>query len=184
MNEVKFVKSKNVTKIKTKKQLIVIHWAACTGAQCVNWFLSPGCRTSAHYVIDRFGNIIQLVNEKFIAWHAGYSSLGDYPTKLRGVDWQSVIVCSIGIELAGPPTTINKIIKKRNWNLKLWTGWPEEMIRSLVELCMDIEVRWPEIRLTDHSTIAPGRKSDVKKGRGIDLFHWERLLNETGIEEA
>lgn len=184
--DIKFLKSKNVTKIKTKKQLIVVHWAACTGPQCVNWFLSPGCHTSAHYVIDRHGNITQLVDEKYIAWHAGYSSLGDYPNDLKRSKkpWNSINVCSVGIELSGPPTAINKIIKKRGWNLKLWTDWPEDEINALIGLCIDIAGRWPGIRLTDHSTIAPGRKSDVKKGRGIDLFPWERLISETEIIEA
>jgi N-acetyl-anhydromuramyl-L-alanine amidase AmpD len=117
-----------------------------------------------------------MVEEKYIA--------GDYPTKLKGVDWKSVNVCSIGIELSGPPTSINKIIKKNNWNLQLWTGWPEKEIQALINLCINIEERWPGIRLTDHSTIAPGRKSDVKKKGGIDRFPWDRLLSETGIEEA
>lgn len=164
--------SKNVTKIATKKLIVVVHWAACTGPQCVRWFLSPGCRTSAHYVIDRFGKITQMVKEKYIAWHAGYSRLKDYPTTLRRRDWQSLNVCSIGIELGGPPARVG------------WPGWPEPEIKALIALCRDIETRWPGIKLTDHSTIAPKRKYDVKKGTGIDLFPWERLLTETELMEA
>lgn len=179
-----FKKSKNYTRIKTEKLLIVIHWACCTGAQCVNWFLNPGCKVSSHYVLDRFGNVTQMVDEKYIAWHAGYSHFKNYPTKLGKTDWKSLNPCSIGIEQAGPPSHINKLIKKYNWDIPEWQGWPENQIQGLIRLCRDIKMRWPEIKLTDHSTIAPGRKSDVLGKSGIDLFPWERLLEETGIEEA
>lgn len=175
------VKCKNFTKIKTNKLLIVIHWAACTGRQAVYWFTCPGNKvSSAHYVIDKKGNVTQLVDEKYIAWHAGYSSLKDYPTILNNRNWMSLNVCSIGIEIAGPPMSINKQEKIIN----KWTGWPEQEIQALIQLCKEIKIRWPNIKLTDHSTISPGRKTDVKKGKGIDKFPWERLLNETEIKEA
>lgn len=171
--------SKNKTKITTKKELIVVHWAGCTGDACVRWFLCPGCRTSAHYVINRFGEITQMVSEKHIAWHAGYSKLKDYPTTLRGKDWESLNVCSLGIEVGGPPKWL------RDHGHHEWpVGWPEDMIKALIALCKDIATRHPGIKITDHSTIAPGRKYDVKTGKGIDLFPWERLLKESGLEEA
>jgi N-acetylmuramoyl-L-alanine amidase len=182
--KIQYKEARNKTKWKKDNLLLVIHWAACTGPQCIYWFQCPGNKgSSAHYVIDRNGLITNMVPEKYIAWHAGFSSLKDYPTKIRGQEWKSVNVCSIGIELAGPPTSINKIAEKRGWAMH-WDGWPGPEINALIELCIDIKNRWPEIKLTDHSTISPGRKSDVKKGRGIDIFPWNRLLKETGIEEA
>jgi len=124
-----------------------------------------------------------MVDEKYIAWHAGYSSLKNYPTSLNGKNWESLNVCSIGIELAGPPSAINRIAENRGWDMR-WDGWPELEIQALIKLCKDIKKRWPDIKLTDHSTIAPKRKGDVKKGEGIDLFPWKRLLMQTGILEA
>lgn len=164
---------KNQNKIITEKQLIVIHWTACSGKGAVNWFTnSTNKRTSSHYVITGKGKIYQLVDEKYVAWHAGKSKLKDYPTEMGKYIKGTLNGCAIGIEIAGPPGTME------------WDCWPEPEIKALIELCKEINKRWPEIKLTDHSTIAPGRKYDVKKGKGINLFPWERLLKETGIKEA
>lgn len=179
-----YIEARNQTRWKKDNLLLVIHWAACTGAQCIYWFRCPGNKgSSAHYVIDRNGKITQMVDEKYIAWHAGFSSLKNYPTKIHNQEWKSVNVCSIGIELAGPPSSINKIAEKEGWTMR-WDGWPESEIQALIDLCKEIKTRWPKIKITDHSTISPGRKSDVKKGKGIDIFPWKRLLSESGIEEA
>jgi len=152
-------------------KLVVIHWTAGSFNSCLRWFQAPNNkRSSAHYVISELGKIVQMVDEESVAWHAGISSWKDYPTY---GNWNSLNPCSIGIELAGPPSCIG---------LK---GWNEEQLDALVELCRDIRIRMPDIKLIDHSRIC-ATKIDVLKGTGYeeDLFPWGRLLSESGMIEA
>lgn len=153
-------------------KLIVIHWIVGTLDACVRWFQAPSNnKSSAHYVIGVNGEIVQMVEEENIAWHAGVSSWKDYPT--YGM-WQSLNPCSIGIELAGPPSSIGM------------KGWPKSEIIACAELCKDIHIRWPEIKIIDHSRISPAVKIDVIKGTGHpeDVFPWTELLELSGVPEA
>ncbi len=179
-------------------KLVVIHWTAGSFNSCLRWFQAPNNkRSSAHYVISELGKIVQMVDEESVAWHAGISSWKDYPTypastnnivnpwvvsettdgeKIKHrkyYDWNSLNPCSIGIELAGPPSCIG---------LK---GWNDEQIEALVELCRDIRIRMPDIKLIDHSRIC-ATKIDVIKGTGYeeDIFPWDRLVDDTKMIEA
>ena len=176
----RFIESPNKTTCKAipswlSKDLIVIHWIAGSAKGAINWFSNPISKVSAHYVIDSDGNITQMVSEQDIAWHAGLSSYKDYPTKYNGHEWGSLNVCSIGIELEGPPSCV-KGMKK----------WSKKMIRACAKLCREIGERHPGIKLTDHSRIAPFRKIDVIAGTGRveDIFPWKEFVELTGLKEA
>ena len=169
----KYIQSPNYTPV--DKKLIVIHWVAGSAKGCINWMINPMSQVSAHYVVDRFGAVTQLVEEQDIAWHAGRSSLPGYPTDWNGTEWKSLNPCSIGIELEGPPSSVN--------GMESWHG---EQISALVGLCKEIAARNPGIKLTDHSRISPGRKIDVIAGTGNeeDVFPWDEFVKMTGIQEA
>jgi len=50
---------------------IVLHYTtSATAKSAVNWFLDPKSRVSAHYVIDKNGDIYQCVPDGEKAWHA------------------------------------------------------------------------------------------------------------------
>jgi AmpD protein len=110
-----------------------------------------GLRVSAHYFIDREGEVIELVDPAQMAWHAGEST------------FEGRTGCnpfSIGIELEGGPDH----------------PFTEEQYRSLKELCLTLMKRYPLItpeRIVGHSDIAPGRKEDPGP-----FFAWERLREE------
>ncbi len=56
--------------------LIVIHYTANgSAAGAIAWFKKPSAEVSAHYVIDRGGEIFQLVRDGDAAWHAGQGSI-------------------------------------------------------------------------------------------------------------
>ena len=196
MNIINVDYNKNQTRIVTDKKLIVAHWAGCSFKTCLSWFKSAhNKRSSAHYIIDINGDVYQLIDNRDISWHAGVSVYKDYPTVLNGVDWFSLNVCSIGVELAGPPSILSL------------PGWPDAQINAFITLCSSIKVEYPLIKLTDHSTIAAyakkdttgkiidykrnkdgsikrGRKPDVLKGKGVNLFPWKQLLINSGVPEA
>jgi len=91
---------------------------------------------SAHYLIDRKGNIYRLVSEQKVAFHAGKSKLPDGSTSVNN--------CSLGIEL-----------------LTSFTDSPtEQQLNSLLLLVKDIKSRYNIKFVLRHSDIAPLRKTD------------------------
>ncbi len=84
-----FIESPNYSsRNETNIDMIVLH---CTTAGIVegtiNWFLNSKSKVSAHYVIDKNGDIYQMVRDECSAWHA-----------------KAVNSRSIGIELVGTAT--------------------------------------------------------------------------------
>jgi len=105
-------------------------------------------RVSAHLLIRRSGELIQYVPLHLRAWHAGVS---EFHGRSRCNDF------SIGIELEGSDRA------------------PFEDAQYLVlqRLSRRLMTRYPQItpeRITGHSDIAPGRKTDPGP-----RFDWERF---------
>lgn len=105
-------------------------------------------QVSAHGLIERDGNLVQFVDLRERAWHAGRSSFcgreecNDY---------------SIGIELEGTDDT----------------PYTDVQYQTLARLAADLMARWPAItpqRIVGHSDIAPGRKTDPGPA-----FEWARF---------
>lgn len=172
--------------------LAVIHWLAGTFASGIRWAQAPSNNKSSwHYQISVDGRIVQLVDAKEVAWHAGESHWKDYPTYPANYDvtanpiansetgdrtykaWNSLNPCSIGIELEGPPSSIGT------------KSWPKIQIEKCAELLRMISDRYPGIKLIDHSRICSA-KIDVIKGTGYpeDVFPWAELVELSGLEEA
>lgn len=107
-------------------------------------------RVSSHILIKREGFVTQFVSFNDRAWHAGASS---FEGRENCNDF------SIGIELEGCDDE----------------AFSDEQYRSLTALSVDIMQAYPKItvdRITGHSDIAPGRKTDP----GI-AFDWPRYKN-------
>jgi N-acetyl-anhydromuramyl-L-alanine amidase AmpD len=104
-------------------------------------------KVCAHYLIDRDGNIIQLVNERNIAFHAGVSKLPDGSTGINSR--------SIGIEI------VTSLTEK-----------PAEIqIIAAAKLVRDIQSRHKIMYILRHSDIAPERKTDPWN------MDWESFLS-------
>lgn len=105
-------------------------------------------QVSAHVLIRRDGSVKQFVPFDQRAWHAGQSC------------YQGDEACndfSIGIELEGTDDS----------------AFEDIQYRKLAELIVSLEQTYPEInrqRVTGHSDIAPGRKTDPGSG-----FDWDKL---------
>lgn len=119
--------------------MVLIHYTAMQDAMgAVRHLCTPESQVSAHWLIDRDGTLVAMVDESRRAWHAGageWGGQGDVNSR------------SIGIELAN-------------------TGaepFPEPQMAALERLLDDIRTRWPRVapeRVLAHSDIAPGRKID------------------------
>lgn len=72
---VNWTPSPNFTSIKQRKiEAIVFHYTAGGGANSLKWLTNPESQVSAHYMIDRDGEIYQMVDLEEIAWHCkGYN---------------------------------------------------------------------------------------------------------------
>ena len=129
-------------------ELIVLHYTAMDSAQAAcDWLCNPASEVSAHYLVARDGQVIQMVADAQRAWHAGHG------------EWQGradVNSRSIGIELdnAGDHP------------------FPDLQMAALEELLDRLMQRWsiPPCAVIGHSDMAPGRKIDP--GRRFD---WGRL---------
>lgn len=90
-----------------------------------------------HYLITKEGDIIQLVNENDVAWHAGVS-------RIPYTNRTNINTCSIGIEIINTKTT--------GPNIKQYA--------SLILLTKDICSRYNIQYILGHKDIAPNRKDD------------------------
>jgi AmpD protein len=107
---------------------------------------------SAHFVVDRQGNITQFVPLEKRAWHAGESA------------WQGKDNCndySIGIEMIGD--------ERQPFTRKQYT--------ETARLCRSLILQYPNMdktRIIGHQDIAPSRKWDP--GKQFDWQHFNRSL--------
>ncbi len=113
-----------------------------------------GLEVSAHFLIDRQGEVVQFVSTADRAWHAGESS---YCGEKNCNDF------SVGIELEGTDDM----------------PYTEQQYGRLVDLTKTLMARYPAIveeRIVGHSDIAPGRKTDPGQS-----FDWQRFRDELRI---
>lgn len=131
--------------------MVVLHYTAMKNAKdAIIRLTDPESEVSAHYLIEKSGNIIQLVDEQKRAWHAGRGSWGNI---------NDINSHSIGIELDYCPS--------------IKSGFEDRQIYSLEILLFNILERRSEIRpefIIAHSDMAPGRKCDPGKN-----FPWKKL---------
>lgn len=163
-----------------KPTILVLHYTACEKNEAKELFNKKD-NVSAHYLVDREGNISQFVPEDQRAWHAGHGYW-------RGEE--DVNTVSIGIE------TINLGFKVKedqpngervrgDSEEKEWYKYDQELLKTLAPLCKNIIDRHnikPQ-NIIGHSDMATNRGTN-HLGRKVDpgpLFPWERLYNEYGI---
>ncbi len=145
----------SLPKRKIKKiKYIIIHY---TGMRNENAAIKRLCDeskdVSAHYFIKNNGEIINLVPDLYVAWHAGNS---------RWKNYNSLNKNSIGIEIHNPGH--NYVYKNFSFN----------QLKSL-KLLLKKLIKKYKINLKNilgHSDIAPERKKDPG-----EKFPWKKLAN-------
>jgi N-acetylmuramoyl-L-alanine amidase len=143
-------------KIRSKVEIkfVIIHYTGMQSEiESIKRLKNPRYKVSSHYLINRKGEIIQLVNDRNIAWHAGKSKWKKFNNLNRN---------SIGIELVnrGHQFGYQKFSKKQ--------------IKSLIKLCISLKRKYSikKENFLGHSDIAPLRKIDPG-----ELFPWKKLSN-------
>ena len=82
--------SQKKRKIKDIKFVIIHYTGMQSEIESINRLKNPRFRVSCHYLINRKGEIIQMVKDRNIAWHAG---------KSKWKKFKDLNHCSIGVEL-------------------------------------------------------------------------------------
>lgn len=116
------------------------------------WFAEnlQGLTVSAHFVIDRSGNITQFVACDKRAWHAGVSQ---HAGRKQCNDF------SIGIELEGTDTL----------------AYTDAQYDALAALTQCLRAHYPLTSVRGHCDIAPGRKTDPG-----EAFNWGHYAERAG----
>ncbi len=144
-------------------EFLIIHGTWMAGDDgALQRLCDPVAEVSCHYYITREGQILQLVPERLVAFHAGVSKA----VNSEGVEIHGLNNWSLGIEVAncgpfldGPPSLEQE-------TLVGWTRaepYTEAQYVALKALVADILARNPHIcveRVLGHNEVAPDRKSD------------------------
>lgn len=129
---------------------------------------------STHYLINRNGDIFQLVPENRIAFHAGKGSLPNFPQYTNKLNDYS-----IGIELLaiGTENEMISVMSKDQYSKvnPSFVGFTTEQYDSLNHLVKDILKRNPSVindrkHVIGHDEYAPNRKFDPGS-----LFSWSKI---------
>ena len=136
----------------TKINSIILHYTGMkTFHEAYERLCDKNSKVSSHYLIGRDGRIINLVDEKYRAWHAGVS-------EWKGID--NLNNNSIGIELENPGHEFGYI------------PFSKKQMEALVFLCKELKSRYyiKADWVLGHSDISPGRKLDPG-----EKFDWESI---------
>lgn len=151
---------------------LVLHYTAGTTLDgAVSWFKNPEAKASAHFVIDRNGSVIQLVELNKCAWHAGKSAWGN----IQGLNRYS-----IGIELVNagklqrradgkwvnwantviPDDQVSEAKHKNEATHAGWHIYPESQLNTAIRVAQCLNSLHSFEDILGHDDIAPQRKTD------------------------
>lgn len=163
--------------------LLVIHYTA-TQFSPANAFAMQNAAASAHLIVDKGGEILQMVEFNVTAAHAGKSS------------WKGREGCnrfSVGIEIVNPgplemrdgvlcDTTarrpwkgdvVNARHKNPNCRFDRWAAYSEQQMASVVAASKAICEAYGITDVVGHEDVSPGRKIDPGPA-----FPWDRFRAE------
>ena len=133
-------------------KFIIFHYTGMKKEnQAINQLTNNNSKVSSHYLIKNSGEILNLVPDLYIAWHAGLSSWKKY---------KSINKYSIGIEICNPGHEYS------------YKKFSKKQIKSILKLCFYLKKKYrikPNFIL-GHSDIAPDRKKDPG-----EKFPWRYL---------
>ncbi len=150
---------------------IVDHYTAGGFRGSVAWLCDPRAQASAHFVVSKAGDVVQLASLNDRTWHAGESTfLGR--GNVNGRTW------GIEIENLGPlkASTTSAFVAPDG---VAWDPYPEaqmvavlDLTRKLVALAPNAQQmrERPTLYLVGHEHVAPGRKRDPGPA-----FPWGRV---------
>lgn len=148
LSKIKFQASPNFSQrvAGSKIKFLVVHTTQGASPGCTSWLCNPKSNVSAHYVIDKHGQVVQLVHLKDKAWHVGKANS-----------------LAVGVEMEG-------MIEDPHWvTLELW----KTAVELFAALCKEFKLpvtaivghNSPEMKKYGNCHQDPGSFFDMEKFR-------------------
>lgn len=139
---------------------IIIHTtngrAGTTSLAEVNYLVHAN-NVSAHYLIGKNGEIYQILNPRFVAWHVGAATKAIYDNRR-----------SIGIEVHFTPAEGE------------WTAYQKTALTYLTQYLMEV-YRITQVQTHRDAASPKGRKIDPSGFNDQDFKVWLSMLNSEGV---
>ena len=153
INSIKSPNHSQRKRSKKKIEFIIIHYTGMQSERAsIKRLVSSKSKVSTHYLINRDGEVVKMVDENRVAWHAGKSKWKHF-NKLNST--------SIGIELVNKGHQFG------------YQSFPKAQIQKLVLLLKTLVKKYKikNTNILGHSDIAPLRKIDPG-----EKFPWNYLI--------
>ena len=140
------------TRVNKDIKIIVLHYTGMQSKiESVKRLLSTKHKVSCHYLIDRRGQILKMVEDNKVAWHAGKSKWKNFVNLNKN---------SIGIEIVNKGHELG------------YEKFTFQQINSLIQICKNLKKKYKikNSNIVGHSDIAPLRKRDPG-----EKFPWKKL---------
>ena len=141
-------------RLKKEIKFVIIHYTGMQSEiESINRLKNPYSKVSCHYLINRKGEVIRMVEDKKIAWHAG---------KSKWKNFKNLNKQSIGIELVNRGHRFG------------YQSFSKKQIKKLIFICKKLKKMYfiKKENFLGHSDIAPLRKIDPG-----EKFPWKTLSN-------
>lgn len=169
--QVIFEKSPNQSSPMSPIYLIMHYTAGPTLDGAVEWFKKAEAKASAHLVIGRDGEIVQMVPFNKKAWHAGKSVWGNldgmnqysigielvnagklrHRSDLKWVNWANNVI---------PDDQVTEAIHKSEATTAGWHEYTETQIKAAIKVASLLNATYQFTDVLGHEDISPGRKVD------------------------
>jgi N-acetylmuramoyl-L-alanine amidase len=175
-----FVRSPNISGKVTHEYLVIHYTAGRTSEGAVSWLTNRASRASAHLVIDRNGEIMQLVPFDRMAWHAGVSSwegrfgLNRYSLGLeldnagrltrKGENWRAWFQHEYAQE------SVLQAVHTHGRKSYGWHLYPPEQIEATLEVAQLLVTHYSLRDVVGHDDISPRRKWDPGPAFPMESF--------------
>ena len=135
-----------------KIKFIIFHYTGMQKeSEAINRLTNIQSEVSSHYLIKKNGDIVVMVPDLYIAWHAGESSWKNFKSLNKN---------SIGIEISNPG---------HDFNYKRFSQKQIQSIKKLTRFLIK-KYKIDQKNILGHSDIAPNRKKDPG-----EKFPWKYL---------
>jgi N-acetylmuramoyl-L-alanine amidase len=152
-------------------QYLVMHYTAGSSASSsADWLCNPAAKASAHVVLGRAGEIIQLAPFNVVTWHAGIShwaGLTGMNNFSIGIEMDNAgILRKVGDRYASsfgrfyPDDEVVVARHKHGTVEQAWHAYTEPQIARAFELAELLVTHYGLKEVLGHEDIARGRKSD------------------------
>jgi N-acetylmuramoyl-L-alanine amidase len=150
---------------------IIIHYTGGASlSSSVSWLKNPAAKASAHLVVGKKGEVVQLAPFNIKTWHAGESTW-------KNRSWLNNYSIGIEIDNAGALeqrvdgyyTNYGKKITDKNVVLashkhqdvvRGWEAYTDKQLDAVQAICIELIAEYPIIEILGHEDISPGRKID------------------------